>query len=61
MDICKRQVPPSIAVSSGHIAACWLHVDPANRQASENGLPATASDRPAANHVEAAGGSLDRD
>jgi peptide/nickel transport system ATP-binding protein len=61
MDICKRQVPPSIAVSSGHIAACWLHVDPDKRQASENGLLATASARPAANHVEAAGGSLDRD
>jgi peptide/nickel transport system ATP-binding protein len=61
MDICKRQVPPSIAVSSGHIAACWLHVDPAQRQASENGLPATASARPTANHAEAAGGALDRD
>jgi len=61
MDICKRQVPPSIAVSSGHIAACWLHVDPAKRQASENGLPATTSARPIANHAEAAGGSLDRD
>jgi peptide/nickel transport system ATP-binding protein len=61
MDICKSQVPPSIAVSPGHIAACWLHVDPANRQASENGLPATTSARPTANHAEAAGGSLDRD
>jgi peptide/nickel transport system ATP-binding protein len=42
MDICKRQVPPSIAVSADHIAACWLHVDPAQRQVSENGLPAMA-------------------
>jgi peptide/nickel transport system ATP-binding protein len=38
MDICKRQAPPNIAVSADHIAACWLHVDPAQRQASENGL-----------------------
>jgi len=44
MDICKRQVPPSIAVSAGHTAACWLHVDPAGRQASENGVLATAGD-----------------
>ncbi len=38
MDICKRQAPPNVAVASDHIAACWLHVDPAQRQASENGL-----------------------
>jgi peptide/nickel transport system ATP-binding protein len=38
MDICKRQVPPSFAISSGHIAACWLHADSAARGASENGL-----------------------
>lgn len=44
MDVCKRQAPPSIAVSADHIAACWLHVDPAQRQASENGLPATAGE-----------------
>jgi peptide/nickel transport system ATP-binding protein len=44
MDICKRQVPPSITVSPGHTAACWLHVDPAQRQASENGLLVTASE-----------------
>lgn len=44
MEICKRQVPPSIAVSADHIAACWLHVDPAQRQASENGLLVTASE-----------------
>jgi peptide/nickel transport system ATP-binding protein len=61
MDICKRQVPPNIAVSSGHVAACWLHVDPAKRQVSENGLPATDSARATANYGEAAGGSLDRD
>jgi peptide/nickel transport system ATP-binding protein len=44
MDICKRQAPPSIAVASGHTAACWLHVDPAQRQASENGLLVTAGE-----------------
>jgi peptide/nickel transport system ATP-binding protein len=44
MDICKRQVPPSITVSAGHTAACWLHVDPAQRQASENGLLVNASE-----------------
>ena len=38
MDICKRQVPPSFPISSGHIAACWLHADPAQKGASENGL-----------------------
>jgi peptide/nickel transport system ATP-binding protein len=44
MDVCKRQAPPNVAVSADHIAACWLHVDPAQRQASENGLPAVAGD-----------------
>src|SRR6266852_1826773 len=37
MDICKIQVPPSFAVSSGHIAACWLHGQPGEQGASENG------------------------
>ena len=43
MDICKREVPPSIAVSPGHVAACWLHVDPAERGGGENGVLATPS------------------
>jgi peptide/nickel transport system ATP-binding protein len=42
MDICKRQAPPNVAVESSHISACWLHVDPARRNTSENGVPATA-------------------
>lgn len=42
MDICKRQAPPSISVEPGHISACWLHVDAAQRNSSENGQPATA-------------------
>src|SRR5216683_1743140 len=41
MEVCKHKAPPSIAVSADHIAACWLHVDPAERQASENGTLAT--------------------
>jgi len=40
MDVCKRKAPPSVTVADGHIAACWLHVDPAERQASDNGIPA---------------------
>jgi peptide/nickel transport system ATP-binding protein len=43
MDICKREVPPSIEVSPGHVAACWLHVNPADRVGSENGVLATPS------------------
>ena len=43
MEVCKRQAPPSITVSANHTAACWLHVDPAQRQASENGVLVTAS------------------
>jgi peptide/nickel transport system ATP-binding protein len=43
MDICKRQVPPSFAVSSGHIAACWLHATPAEQGASENGALSTTA------------------
>jgi peptide/nickel transport system ATP-binding protein len=44
MDICKRQVPPSIAVSAGHTAACWLHVDPARREVGDNGELMTAGE-----------------
>jgi peptide/nickel transport system ATP-binding protein len=43
MDVCRRKSPPSIAVGDGHIAACWLHVDPAERQASEDGVTAHQS------------------
>src|SRR4029077_2101639 len=41
MDICNREAPPSFAVSSGHIAACWLHAQPAQPGASENGALST--------------------
>jgi peptide/nickel transport system ATP-binding protein len=47
MEICKRQVPPSFAISSGHIAACWLHADPAQKSTSENGLFQPLVDHPA--------------
>jgi peptide/nickel transport system ATP-binding protein len=35
MDICRRATPPSVSVAPGHAAACWLHVDPADRRADE--------------------------
>ena len=43
MDVCRRKAPPSVGVSADHIAACWLHVDPSARQASENGTPSDSS------------------
>jgi len=43
MDVCRRKAPPSIAVGADHISACWLHVDPAQRQASDNGTPDAGS------------------
>jgi peptide/nickel transport system ATP-binding protein len=51
MDVCRRQRPPSVVVSPGHAAACWLHVDPINRPAEVAGEPpeeATAGSRPRA-------------
>jgi len=27
MAICKQTAPPSVPVSAGHVAACWLHTD----------------------------------
>jgi peptide/nickel transport system ATP-binding protein len=45
MDVCKRKAPPSVTVGAGHVAACWLHVDPAGRQASENGVPAAEHEK----------------
>jgi len=45
MDICSRQVPPSVAVSVDHSAACWLHVDPSERRVNEKGLAATTTAR----------------
>ena len=45
MEICKREVPPSVAVAGDHLAACWLHVDPNERHVSEKGLSATTTAR----------------
>jgi peptide/nickel transport system ATP-binding protein len=45
MEICKRQVPPSVAVSIDHSAACWLHVDPNERRVNQNGSLPTATAR----------------
>jgi peptide/nickel transport system ATP-binding protein len=45
MEICKRQVPPSVAVARDHLAACWLQVDPSERYVSEKGLSATTTAR----------------
>jgi hypothetical protein len=38
MDVCRVQAPPQVTVSPGHVAACWLHVEPAQRQLSQNGI-----------------------
>ena len=43
MEICSRVVPPDVPISSGHIAACWLHVDPAERRIEGNGAGAPLS------------------
>jgi peptide/nickel transport system ATP-binding protein len=37
MDICRRVKPPTVQVAGGHGAACWLHVDPADREAHGTG------------------------
>lgn len=34
MEICRQQEPPSVDVSPRHTAACWLHVEPAQRRVS---------------------------
>ena len=35
MDICGKQAPPEVAVETSHTAACWLHIDPADRTPAE--------------------------
>jgi len=42
MEVCRGQAPPSVVVASDHMAACWLHVDPAERGAGNNGVPVDA-------------------
>jgi peptide/nickel transport system ATP-binding protein len=43
MDVCRGQVPPSVTVSPGHVAACWLHVEPAQRSVNDSGSSTTAT------------------
>jgi peptide/nickel transport system ATP-binding protein len=43
MDVCRSQAPPSVTVAPGHVAACWLHVEPAQRRASQNGTLSTTT------------------
>ena len=43
MEICKSQVPPSFAIAPDHFAACWLHVDPADRRANETAFSAATA------------------
>ena len=37
MDVCSAQAPPTIVVGPGHVAACWLHVEPGLRRVTQNG------------------------
>ena len=44
MDVCRRVKPPTVEVAGGHTAACWLHVDPAEREAhAANGTAPVAA------------------
>jgi peptide/nickel transport system ATP-binding protein len=45
MDVCKREVPPTITVAPGHVSACWLHVE-GNKSTNANGVPAAAGSLP---------------
>jgi peptide/nickel transport system ATP-binding protein len=45
MDVCRSQAPPSVTVSPGHVAACWLHVEPDHRLADRNGSPTAAASK----------------
>ena len=49
MDVCRVQAPPSVTVMPGHVAACWLHVEPSQRQGGENAAVTTATATAAAN------------
>lgn len=35
MAICSRVAPPTVGIADGHTAACWLHVDAAERREPE--------------------------
>jgi len=57
MDVCRSQAPPTVTVSPGHLAACWLHVKPAQRQVSRNGSSTSTGPSGQAEHTPAASGS----
>ena len=59
MEICRRQVPPSVAVAPGHSAACWLHVEPADRRANVSRPPDGATVPGQAHRAGTSGGSPD--
>ena len=46
MEICKRMAPPTVTVSPDHAAACWLHVDPADRVVDGAGVTPGTSPNP---------------
>jgi peptide/nickel transport system ATP-binding protein len=46
MEICKRMAPPTVTVSPDHAAACWLHVDPADRVVDGAGVTPGSSPNP---------------
>jgi peptide/nickel transport system ATP-binding protein len=43
MAICSAKAPPSVTVSPGHVASCWLHVDPSQRGVEGDGQAAGAT------------------
>jgi peptide/nickel transport system ATP-binding protein len=59
MDVCRVQAPPMVEVGPTHVAACWLHVEPALRRASENGTATTPAGE-ATTTLATSAGALDR-
>ena len=57
MDVCRSQAPPSVTVSPGHIAACWLHVEASQRGVNKSGSLTTATASVPAEGAPAASGS----
>jgi hypothetical protein len=57
MDVCRSQVPPTVTVAPGHVAACWLHVDPAQRRVNQNGSLTTIAASDPSQPAPAAGGT----
>jgi peptide/nickel transport system ATP-binding protein len=43
MEICKTTPPPSVAVATDHVSACWLHVPAESRQAVAEPVLAASS------------------